>query len=60
MRWLSNSGSELLLVIPVQRVVDDSGSLVERNLNESGEVLDEAVVGDASEAGSEKENANEG
>ena len=49
-----------MLVIPVQRVVDDSGSLVERNLNESGEVLDEAVIGDASEAGSEKENANEG
>ena len=49
-----------MFVIPVQRVVDDSGSLVERNLNESGEVLDEAVIGDASEAGSGKENANEG
>ena len=36
------------------------GSIVERNLNESGEVLDEAVVGDASDAGSEEENVNEG
>jgi hypothetical protein len=36
------------------------GGIVERTLNESGEVLDEAVVGDASEAGSEEENANEG
>ena len=44
----------------MQRVVDESGSVVERTLNESGEVLDEAVVGDASEADSEEENANEG
>ncbi len=44
----------------MQRVLDESGGIVERTLNESGEVLDEAVVGDASEAGSEEENANEG
>jgi hypothetical protein len=44
----------------VQRVVDESGSVVERTLNESGEVLDEAVVDNASDAGSEEENANEG
>jgi hypothetical protein len=36
----------------VQRVVDESGSVVERTLNESGEVLDEAVIGDASDTGS--------
>ncbi len=34
--------------------------LLARTLNDSGEVLDEAVVGDASDAGSEEENANEG
>jgi hypothetical protein len=36
----------------VQRVVDESGSVVERTLNESGEVLDEAIVDDASAPGS--------
>jgi predicted signal transduction protein with EAL and GGDEF domain len=34
--------------------------LLARTLNDSGEVLDEAVVGDASDAGSEEENANGG
>jgi hypothetical protein len=43
----------------VRRVVDDSGSVVERTLNESGEVLDEGVVGDDSDDGAEGENANE-
>ena len=37
----------------MQRVVDESGSVVERTLNESGEVLDEAVVDDSSDADSE-------
>jgi hypothetical protein len=39
----------------VQRVTDESGSVVERTLNESGEVLDEDLVGEASEADSEGE-----
>jgi hypothetical protein len=40
--------------------VDESGGIVERTLDESGEVLDKAVVGDASDAGSEGENATKG
>jgi hypothetical protein len=43
----------------VQRVVDESGSVVERTLNEGGEVLDEAVVGDDSDAGSEGEHPDQ-
>jgi hypothetical protein len=40
--------------------VDESGSLVERTLNESGEVVDEAVVGNTSDLTSEEEHADNG